>query len=518
MRQMAKKRTAGEREHPIWTGDEMYSATWTWPIFWDEISSQMIKAGCFMALKRPRPVEINGTTPTAIQRRKEIREWEIDDQKAQGHITESMPSGTTAGIFVHRWMEQEARLISLAMEMDPGDPHPDVTAVRMRDACAARFAPTNNLMAENRQKEWNELKPELKAPLAAYADLFLFATSLYEETLQSPLDDATKLRRLTESLSGNKEESLITLAMGMQIDVTLTFDVALLKLRRFDQTQYGQMRIATKNSRTEQQCSFCHRSGHVEKDCRKKSRSLKKKPVVSAVSAGRNQYPYRLCSDCDRQHAGICWEAHPDKAPKGWQPPTVAEISGKLKPAKAAAGPGRKVGWTEKLSAKPRLKNPKAAAISKVDSDDDTVSMISVGLVDSDYRGLIAVDTGAQTDLVILNDKAMLEHSHDHAMFLGTAEKGGRLNISHMGHTNGWDNIFVSSNILFSMCAGGYLRSYGYMLFDSCPPIILDRSLKPVLEGMHVKDVPSFSAAALFSLPRLTAITLDSPIRPGEST
>ena len=236
-------------------------------------------------------------------------------------------------------------MIRLALELDPETPHPEVTAVRMRDACAARFAPTNNLMAENRQKEWNELKPEVKTPLAAYADLFLFVTSLYEQTLFNPLDDATKLRRLTESLSANKEDSLTNLAVNMQIDVLLTFEMAILQLRRFDQTQYGQMRIATKTTfKAEQQCNFCQRSGHLERDCRKKSKSLRKRPVVAVMPAGKTGYPYRMCSEYSRQHAGICWEANPDKAPKGWQPPTVAEIAERMKPAKAALGPGRKVG------------------------------------------------------------------------------------------------------------------------------------------------------------------------------
>ena len=42
---------------------------------------------------------------------------------------------------------------------------------------------------------------------------------------------------------------------------------------------------------------------------------------VSAVSGGKStdsEYPYRKCTECDRMHAGICWQANPDLAPKNW--------------------------------------------------------------------------------------------------------------------------------------------------------------------------------------------------------
>ncbi len=48
-----------------------------------------------------------------------------------------------------------------------------------------------------------------------------------------------------------------------------------------------------------------------------------------------------------------------------------------------------------------------------------------VGAIDMEYAGIIAVDTGAQEDLCIVNDFSLLEVSAVYSHTLGTAAEGG---------------------------------------------------------------------------------------------
>jgi hypothetical protein len=195
-------------ENPVWTGNEQFSGIQTFQMFWDSLVSKMMKAGCYAALEEASPLTLPGsqTTPAALHRIKEISSWRIDDQKCRGYITEACPSGSPAGLFLHRWIDAEraaqADAVAALLPVIP------ITAERLHAALSLRFAPLNNLSSELRQREWLALAVTPKQPLGDYCDQFLFVKQLYEATLAAPLDDATSLRRLTQSLATNNEVDL----------------------------------------------------------------------------------------------------------------------------------------------------------------------------------------------------------------------------------------------------------------------------------------------------------------------
>jgi hypothetical protein len=491
-------------------------------MYWNAMVTQLMKAGCYGAFEKPRPEPMAGLGAPALHREKMLLAWEVLDEKARGSICETMPPGTPAGLFVHQWMEDERELI---LSAPADDPHPPISALRMRDALRERFNPLNTLTTENREAEWKGLTPELKVPMSDYVDDFLFHTALYENALESPLTDEAKKRRLLQSLSGRDEPLLVNLAMNLQLDIFSSFGDIVTKLRLFDLTQFGQDRILGKKSKhsNEVTCTFCHLSGHTEKFCRRKKRSLQKDgKSVSAVSAGKSggNIEYRKCSECDRMHAGVCWKTHPELAPKsgsGKKP----DQKGKSPVAKATTEQGRKVSWSTKQATGKPLKNPRAAVATKPDGDGDgsdaSVSMLTIGLVDGAFDDMVAIDTGAQEDLVILTNGDSVKSMTPRAKTMGTADKKGKLRVSHEGESGEWKNIYISPDIQFSVCSGGRLRAYGYLLLDNCPPAIVDRNLKCVLVGTHVRSVPTFSVSELFLLPRLPAISLRRPALVGGS-
>ena len=59
-----------------------------------------------------------------------------------------MPPGTPAGLFVHQWMEDE-RVLILAAPAE--EPHPPISALRMRDALKERFNPLNTVRRNGRR-------------------------------------------------------------------------------------------------------------------------------------------------------------------------------------------------------------------------------------------------------------------------------------------------------------------------------------------------------------------------------
>jgi hypothetical protein len=151
------------------------------------------------------------------------------------------------------------------------------------------------------------------------------------------------------------------------------------------------------------------------------------------------------------------------------------------------------------------------------DGSDASVSMLTIGLVDGAFDDMVAIDTGAQEDLVILTNGDSVKSMTPRAKTMGTADKKGKLRVSHEGESGEWKNIYISPDIQFSVCSGGRLRAYGYLLLDNCPPAIVDRNLKCVLVGTHVRSVPTFSVSELFLLPRLPAISLRRPALVGGS-
>jgi hypothetical protein len=185
-------------------------------------------------------------------------------------------------------------------------------------------------------------------------------------------------------------------------------------------------------------------------------------------------------------HAGVCWKTHPNQAPKSWSGKN-ADQKGKSPPAKATAQQGKKVGWsTEQASGKP-LNNPRAAVTTKTynngDGSEGSVSMLTIGLVDGAFDDMVAIDTGAQEDLVILTNGDAVKAMTQRAKAMGTADKKGELRVSHEGESK----LYISPDIQFSVYSGGLLRTYGYLLLDNCPPAIVDRNLKCVLVGTHVR-------------------------------
>jgi len=491
-------------------------------MYWNAMVTQLMKNGCYGAFEKLRPEPIAGFGAPALHREKMLLAWEVLDEKARGSICETMPPGTPAGIFVHQWMEDERELI-LAAPAD--EPHPPISALRMRDALKERFNPLNTLTTENREAEWKGLTPELKVPMSDYVDDFLFHTALYENALDIPLTDEAKKRRLLQSLSGRDEPLLVNLAMNLQLDIFSSFGDIVTKLRLFDLTQFGQDRILGKKSKhsNEVTCTFCHLLGHTEKYCRRKKRTLQKVGIsVSAVAEGKSggKIEYRKCSDCDRMHAGVCWKTHPDQAPKSWSG-KKPDQKGKSPAAKATTEQGRKVSWSTKQATGKPLKNPRAAVATKSDGDGDgsdaSVSMLTIGLVDGAFDDMVAIDTGAQEDLVILTNGNAVKSMTPRTKTMGTADKKGKLRVSHEGESGEWKNIYISPDIQFSVCSGGRLRAYGYLLLDNCPPAIVDRNLKCVLVGTHVRSVPTFSVSELFLLPKLPAISLRRPALVGGS-
>jgi hypothetical protein len=127
--------------------------------------------------------------------------------------------------------------------------------------------------------------------MSDYVDDFLFHTALYENALETPLTDEAKKRRLLQSLSGRDEILLVNLAMNLQLDIFSTFGDIVTKLRLFDLTQFGQDRILGKKSKNANEviCVFCKLSGHTERNCRRKKRTLQKVGIsVSAVAEGKS--------------------------------------------------------------------------------------------------------------------------------------------------------------------------------------------------------------------------------------
>ena len=518
----AKSKFVSKSDELIWTGNEMFTGTKTFAMYWNAMVTQLMKSGCYGAFEKVRPEPIAGFGAAALHREKMLSAWEIIDEKARGSVCETMPPGTPAGLFVHQWMEDERALI-LAAPAD--EPHPPISALRMRDALKERFNPLNTLTTETREKEWKSLTPEHKMPMSDYVDDFLFHTALYENALEVPLTEEAKKRRLLQSLSGRDEALLVQLAMNLQLDITASFGDIVTKLRLFDLTQFGQERILGKKSKNvnEVTCTFCKMIGHDEKFCRRKRRSLQKAgKSVSAVSAGKSggNIEFRKCSECDRMHAGVCWKTNPDLAPRNWSGKNTDQKE-KNPVAKATTQQGKKVGWSTKQAFGKPLKNPRAAAAIKADDDgggsDASVSMLIIGLVDGAFDDLVAIDTGAQEDLVILTNGEAVKSMTPRSKTMGTADKKGKLRVSHEGESGEWKNIYISPDIQFSVCSGGRLRAYGYLLLDNCPPAIVDRNLKCVLVGTHVRSVPTFSVSELFLLPRLPAISLRRPALVGGS-
>jgi hypothetical protein len=510
-------------ENPVWTGNEQFSGIQTFQMFWDSLVSKMMKAGCYAALEEASPLTLPGsqTTPAALHRIKEISSWRIDDQKCRGYITEACPSGSPAGLFLHRWIDAEraaqADAVAALLPVIP------ITAERLHAALSLRFAPLNNLSSELRQREWLALAVTPKQPLGDYCDQFLFVKQLYEATLAAPLDDATSLRRLTQSLATNNEVDLGQLSFLLAMTVGHTFDTAIQQIRAFDLTKFGQDRLTAASGAVTEliKCNYCGIAGHKRNECRRWQRHLSKKnqaaaSVAALSSDDKSKYPYRQCVDCGSKHSGICFVKHPEKAPKGWVPFSKRhEKSGGSKVEKSlhSSGPGAKVSWAQKQKNGKPLRNPRTVTVVAAEaSDESSVSVIVVGAIDLEYGGIIAVDTGAQEDLCIVNDFSLLEFSVVCSHTLGTAAEGGSLVISHHGSAGRWDGVLFSPNLKFSVCSGGRLRDYGYCLVDSCPPVIVNRRCEPVLTGRHVKGVPSFMADEIFALPRLPAITPAHPV------
>lgn len=506
-------------ENPVWTGNEQFSGIQTFQMFWDSLVSKMMKAGCYSALEELCPLPLVGvqTTPAAIHRIKEIKTWKIEDQRCRGFVTDACPAGTPAGLFLHRWIDTERAAQAIAAEaLLPITP---ITAERLHVALSLRFAPLNNLSSELRQREWLALSVSPLQPLGDYCDQFLFVKQLYDATLVTPVDDATALRRLTESLATNKEAGLETLSFHLSMSPGLNFNTAIQQVRSFDLTKFGQDRLTGNVSTVSEvlKCNYCGIAGHKKGECRRWQRHLDKKNKsyarVSALFVDEKvKQPYRQCVDCGGKHGGICYVKHPDKAPKGWIPFAQRSSTGgssKVEKSSHSSGPGAKISWAQKQKNGKPLRNPRTVTVvTNNESDASSVSVVIVGSLDAQYRGIIAVDTGAQEDLCIINDFSVLETSVLCSHTLGTAAEGGTLDVSHHGSAGLWDGILFSSNLKFSVCSGGRLRAYGYCLVDSCPPIIVNRMCEPVLTGAHVKCIPTFSVEALFSLPRLPAITL----------
>ena len=342
--------------------------------------------------------------------------------------------------------------------------------------------------------------------------------ALYDATLPEPVDDPTAVRRFMQALAAKKEISLQTLAYFLSISPNSTLANVILTTRNHDLTEMGQQRLAGGKSSVsavgKTVCGFCSAVGHEESQCRKRKRAqLELSGTVATLSGGgasKSGVNRPRCDFCHRNHYGVCYVKHPEKAPPGWKKPVKkGGASNSAAGAAAEKSLAQKVPWTEKKR-NPKLRNP--GKVASIEDDAESVSMLIIGAIDSEFQHQIAVDTGAQEQLVIVTDASLLSSSTKLSQSLGTAAKGGTLQITHSGTADQWTNIFHSPNLQFSVCSGGKLRAYGYFLVDSCPPVLLNRLCEPVLTGKHVKGVPTFSAAELFALPRLPPINLMNPV------
>ncbi len=85
------------------------------------------------------------------------------------------------------------------------------------------------------------------------------------------------------------------------------------------------------------------------------------------------------------------------------------------------------------------------------DGSDGSFSMLTIGLVDGAFDEMIAIDTGAQEDVVILTNSDAVKSMTPRAKTIATADKKGKLRVSHECESGEWKKI-IYRQICHSQC------------------------------------------------------------------